>query len=132
MRILKGYSKDEQKELENVKKYMRCNDLLYNITGNPAEARCSLIGEKYTKAESDEQISIIRDILDFYTDKAKFADQKYYVHLIKGDENSYLNITSDGGAELDNKFEFGGWKTKFTRDEVVGIDPKLVPFMEEV
>ena len=54
------------------------------------------------------------------------------MHLIKGDENSYLNITSDGGAELDNKFEFGGWQTKFTRDEVIAINPKFVPFMEEV
>lgn len=57
--------------------------------------------------------------------------KKYYVHLIKGDEYSYLNINSDWGAELDNKFEFGGWQTKFTRDEVIAIDSKLVPFMEE-
>jgi len=74
MRVLKGYSKAEQKELEDAKKDMYCNDLINNITGNPAEARCSLIGKKYTKAETDERISIIRDILDFYTDNAKFPD----------------------------------------------------------
>ena len=132
VRILKGYSKAEQKELEYTKNNMSCNNLLHNITYFPANVGCNPIKDKYDNADTDERISIIRDILDFYTDKAKFADQKYYVHLIKGDENSYLNITSDGGAELDNKFEFGGWQTKFTRDEVVGIDPKLVPFMEEV
>ena len=58
--------------------------------------------------------------------------KKYYVHLIKGDEESYLNINLEGGAELGTKFGYGHWKTKFTRDEVVAINPKFVPFMEEV
>ena len=58
--------------------------------------------------------------------------KKYYVHLIKGDENSYLNIISNGVMELSNDFDSNGWKTKFTRDEVVAIDPRLVVFMEEV
>ena len=58
--------------------------------------------------------------------------KKYYVHLIKGDENSYLNIISNGVMELSNDFDSNGWKTKFTRDEVVAIDPRLVMLMEEV
>lgn len=132
MIILKGYSKDEQKELENAKKYMRCSDLLRNITGNPVEARCILIGEKYDKAETNKQSSIIKDILDFYTGEAKFSDKKYYVHLIKSDRNSYLKTDMRGEVYLDSNFEYGIWKTKFTRDEVVAIDPRLVTFMEEV
>jgi len=133
MRILKGYSKDEQKELECIKNLMSCNDLLHNITGNLADTESVLIRIKYYKADIDKRISIIKDILDFYTDKAKFTgSKKYYVHLIKGDEYSYLTISSDGGAELDDKFSFDGWRTKFTRDEVVAIDPRLVQFMEEV
>lgn len=131
MRILKGYSKEEQKELEYNKKNMSCNDLLHNITYFPANVGCNPIKDKYDNADTDERISIIRDILDFYADKAKFAEPKYYIHFIKSDEGSYLNITSDGGAELDNKFEFDGWQTKFTYDEVVAIDSRYVPFMEE-
>ena len=133
MRILTGYSKDEQKELENAKKYMDCSDLLHIITDFISGTRFNLIWEKYNEAEPDERISIIRDILDFYTDKATFTvPKKYYVQLIEGDEYSYLNINSEGGAELGTKFGFDGWKYKFTREEVVAIDPRLVPFMEEV
>lgn len=133
MRILKGYSKDEQKDLENAKKHMRCSDLLHIITDFISGTRFNLIWEKYNEAEPDEQISIIRDILDFYTDKATFAEpKKYYVHLIKDDKFSYLNITPVGEVSLDINFEYGIWKTKFTRDEVIAINPKLVPFMEEV
>lgn len=133
VRILKGYSKDQQKELEYARKNMSCNDFLHNITYFPATIECNPIKDKYDNADTDERISIIKDILDFYTDKAKFADlKKYYVHFIENDEYSYLNINSEGGAELGTKFGFGHWKTKFTRDEVVAINPKLVPFMEEV
>ena len=126
VRILKGYSKAEQKELEYTKNNMSCNNLLHNITYFPANVGCNPIKDKYDNADTDERISIIRDILDFYTDKAKFADQKYYVHLIKGDEYSYLNINLEGGADLGTKFGFGHWKTKFTRDEVVAIDPRQI------
>lgn len=111
---------------------MSCNDLLHNITYFPANTECGSIKDKYDGANTDERISIIRDILDFYTDKAKFSEQKYYVHLIKGDESSYLNITSDGVVELDDNLEFSGWQNKFTRDEVIAINPRLVVFMEEV
>ena len=133
VRILKGYSENEQKELEYARKNMSCNDFLHNITYFPATIECDSIKDKYDEADTDERISIIRDILDFYTDKAKFSKlQKYYVHLIKGDCYSYLNITPNGGAKLYNRLELNGWKTKFTRDEVIAIDSKLVPFMEEV
>jgi len=129
MRILKGYSKAEQRELEDNEKYMRCSDLLHNITGNPAEAICSLIGEKYTKAKPDEQITIIRDILDFYTDKAKFPEQKYYVQLIKNSEVGYLNRNKSytflilEGCHLSQNYQ-----TKFTEDEIKAIDPRYMAF----
>lgn len=58
--------------------------------------------------------------------------KKYYVHLFKDDEYSYLNVTLDGRAQLDNNFEFDDLKTEFTREEIISIDPRLVLFMEEV
>ncbi|MDG5112770.1 hypothetical protein [Companilactobacillus pabuli] len=77
VRILKGYSKNQQKELEYARKNMSCNDFLHNITYFPAPIECDSIKDKYDEADTDERISIIRDILDFYTDKAKFLEQKY-------------------------------------------------------
>jgi len=132
MIILKGYSKDEQKELEYTKKNMSCNDLLHNITYFPAPIECDSIKDKYDEADTDERISIIRDILDFYTDKAKFAEQKYYVHLIKGDRSSYLNIKQNGALELCSRFEHNSWKTKFTHEEIIAMNPQLLLFEEEV
>lgn len=133
MRILKGYSKAEQKELEYARKNMSCNDLLHNITYFPANTECGSIKDKYDGADTDERISIIRDILDYYAGVAKFAEpKKYYVHFIKGDESSYLNIDFDESLLIGNNSELMGLKTKFTRDEVVAIDPRLVVFMEEV
>jgi len=130
VRILKGYSKAEQKELEDAKKFMNCNDLLHNITGNPAEARCSLIGEKYNNADTDERISIIKDILDFYTDKAKFAGpKKYYVKLIRNNDSSYLNRSTPNGFcmaccyQPDEVFQ-----TEFTEQEIKAIDPRYMAF----
>jgi len=134
MRILKGYSKDEQKELEDAKrKYMNGGDLFHIITGFLPDTRCGLIWKKYDKADKDERISIIKDILDFYNGKAKFAGpKKYYVHLIKGDRSSYLNIKQNGALELCSRFEHNGWKTKFTHEEIIAMNPQLLLFEEEV
>ncbi|MFA6833020.1 MAG: hypothetical protein WCR36_12265, partial [Bacteroidaceae bacterium] len=62
MRILNGYSKSQQKELEEARKNMSCNDFLHNITYFPATIECDSIKDKYDKADTDERISIIRDI----------------------------------------------------------------------
>ena len=132
MRILKGYSEDEQKELENAKRHMSCNDLLLIITGNRATAEYCFIKGKYYKVKEDEQISIIRDILDFYCGDAKFPEQKYYVHFIKDNRYSYLTITPDGVLGLGSCLEIGSWKTKFTREEIIAMNPQFLPFMEEV
>ncbi|APX72060.1 hypothetical protein M5C72_02635 [Companilactobacillus allii] len=133
VRILRGYSKDEQKELEDAKKFMNCNDLINNITSYRANVECGSIKDKYDAAYTDERISIIKDILDFYIDDATFTEpKKYYVHFIKGNECSYLNTCFDERPLIDNNSDLMGLKTKFTRDEVVAINPKFVPFMEEV
>jgi Protein of unknown function (DUF1642). len=129
-RVLNGYSKDEQKELENAKKYMDCSDLLHIITDFISGTRFNLIWEKYNEAEPDEQISIIRDILDFYTDKAKFAGpKKYYVKLIRNNDSSYLNRSTSNGFcmaccyQPDEVFQ-----TEFTEQEIEAIDPRYKQF----
>jgi len=132
MRILKGWPENERKELEEAKDN-GFNDaicLINGIVGN--ENDCIFLTGRYEDESSDEDNLLARDIADYYCGNAKFPEQKYYVHLIKGDEYSYLNITSDGGAELDNKFAFDGWRNKFTREEIISMNPQLVPFMEEV
>ncbi|APX72471.1 hypothetical protein M5C72_04950 [Companilactobacillus allii] len=105
--------------------------LLYNFMSVDDEDYPSL-GDYFNPLSDENKTQFAQDLIDLYTGKAKFSDKKYYVHLIEGDEYSYLNINSEGGAELGTKFGFGHWKTKFTIDEVAAMNPQLVLFMEEV
>ena len=129
VRILKGYSKDEQKELECAKKHIDCNDLLHNITYFPAPIECDSIKDKYDEADTDKRISIIKDILDFYTDNAKFPEQKYYVQLIKNNVGSYLNKCSPNGFYMpDTCRQDKLTQTQFTEQEIKDIDSRYLAF----
>ena len=130
MRILKGYSKAEQKGLEYSKGNMSCNDFLHNITYFPACTECDSIKDKYDKANTDGRISIIRDILDFYTDKAKFAEQKYVVHDSVTDQYIYCNVL----AKEDLRWWKLGAETaeRKTKDEWLEISPAYEPMLEKV
>ena len=133
VRILKGYSENEQKELEEAKdsNFSSAIALIRGI--GDVDGDCHALSEKYYHGDTNENNRLARDIADFYTGKAKFAEpKKYYVHLIKGDEKSYLNITSYGSVDLLSNLEYIGQKNKFTREEIIAIDPRLVSFMEEV
>lgn len=129
VRILKGYSKAEQKELKKVKE-IDVNDFLHIITGLTFDTKFDQIWKKYNMSEQDKRISIIRDILDFYTDKAKFPEQKYYVQLIKNNDGSYLKrdmlngfCTTDGCQPDSIQFQ-----TEFTEQEIKDIDPRYMAF----
>ncbi|MFC6324022.1 DUF1642 domain-containing protein [Companilactobacillus baiquanensis] len=130
MRVLKGYSKNQQKELEYARKNISCNDFLHNITYFTAYAECDSIKDKYDKANTDERISIIRDILDFYTDKAKFPDpKKYYVQLIKNNDGSYLNRSKLNNSYMTNSCQSDDvFQTEFTEQEIKDIDPRYMAF----
>ena len=130
VRILKGYSKDEQKELEYTKKNMSCNNLLHNITYFPANTECGSIKDKHNHADTDERISIIRDILDYYAGVAKFAEpKKYYVQLIKNNDGSYLNRNRlDAFLTLDGCHSALSYQTEFTEQEIKDIDPRYMSF----
>lgn len=133
VRILKGYSENEQKELEEAKDngFLSSMTLIHGIGDDDDD--CHSLSKKYYRENPNENEQMAKDIIDFYCDKAKFAEpKKYYVQLIKGDCCSYLNIAPNGRAKLYNRLGLSGWKTKFTREEVVAMNPSLEPFMEEV
>ena len=133
VRILKGYSKSERKELEEAKDngFLSSMTLIHGIGDDDDD--CHSLSKKYYRENPNENEQMAKDIIDFYCDKATFADpKKYYVQLIAGDEESYLNINPNGGAKLYNRLGLNGWKVKFTIDEIDKIDPRLVMLMEEV
>lgn len=88
---------------------------------------------KYRTLDSHKEFDFMADINNVVMGTVIFPEpKKYYVQLIAGDEESYLSTNPIGGVQLYNRRGLNGWKTKFTRDEVIAIDPRLVPFMEEV
>lgn len=130
VRTLKGYSENEQKELEYSKGNMSCNNFLHNITYFPACAEFDSIKDKYDKANTDERISIIRDILDFYTGKAKFPEQKYYIKMPKV---NYPYLIRDMGGKFDHAqspdiLGLGSDENSFTEQEIKDIDPRYMAF----
>ena len=131
-RILKGYSKEERKELEEAKDNGFFSVIALICSIDREDDDCRALYEKYYREDTNSNNQMAKDIIDYYAGVAKFPDKKYYVHLIKNDCYSYINIDTDGEVKLDSRLELNGWKTKFTRDEVVAIDPRFVTFMEKI
>ncbi|MFD1471543.1 hypothetical protein [Companilactobacillus mishanensis] len=127
------YTADELKELKELSKAY--DSPMYAIS-KLLTARTHGVENlqaKYLEMRHEDEFDLMADINNVIMGTAVFPyPKKYYVQLIAGDEESYLNINPIGGEQLYNRLGLNGWKTKFTRDEVIAIDPRLVPFMEEV
>jgi len=129
------YTEDELKELKrfNTDYHSPMNAIKQIVKEGVVGDQLGHLREKYLAMEYEDEFDFMADVNNVVMGTAIFPNpKKYYVQLIKGDEYSYLNINSEGGAELGTKFGFGHWKTKFTIDEVAAMNPQLVLFMEEV
>jgi len=132
VRILKGYSKQERKELEEAKDngFLSSMTLIHGIGDDDDD--CHSLSKKYYRENPNENEQMAKDIIDFYCDKAKFAEsKKYYVHFVKGYKNGYLNVHKYTGeifistrTGIDNDV----FKTAFTDEEIIAIDPRYMAF----
>lgn len=132
VRILHGWTKDERKELEEAKGngFLSVIALICSIKRD--DDNCHALYEKYYRDDTNGNNQMAKDIIDFYCGNAKFPEQKYYVHFIKSNGYSYLTITPDGVLGLGSRLEIGSWKTEFTHEEIISMNPQFLPFMEEV
>jgi len=129
VRILKGYSKQERKELEEAKDN-GFNDaicLINGIVGN--ENDCIFLTGRYEDESSDEDNLLARDIADYYAGVAKFPEQKYYVKLIKNSDFSYLNRSKLNNCYMTSSCQSDDvFQTEFTEQEIKDIDPRYMAF----
>ncbi|AYE38419.1 DUF1642 domain-containing protein [Companilactobacillus zhachilii] len=128
VRILKGWTKEEREELEDAKETGNLGNFLHNITGYPEDTNCGYVWDNYHKASSREQISIIQDIVDFYTGKAKFSEQKYYIKMPKV---NYPYLIRDMGGKFDHAQSpdiLGSGENSFTEQEIKAIDSRYMAF----
>ncbi|WP_195701903.1 hypothetical protein [Companilactobacillus futsaii] len=79
MRILKGWTKDEQKELEEAKDngFFSVITLICSIDRDDDDD-CRALSEKYCRDDTNDNNQMAKDIIDFYYGNAKFPEQKYY------------------------------------------------------
>lgn len=134
MRILKGWTEEERKELKDIENNQQiatmvifeiCNEYLNGDNlSHPALYR------KYDANCSYEDDQLAKDIADYMKGDAKFAEQKYYVKLIRNNDESYLNRNMLSNFcsmtccyQPDDIF-----KTEFTEQEIKAIDPRYMAF----
>ena len=130
VRILKGWTKEERKELEEAKDngFLSTMTLINGIGDDDDD--CHALSEKYYREDPNDNDQMAKDILDFYCGNAKFPEQKYYVKLLDRDEG-YLNYQhSFDEFFVDDKddYEDGDYKTQFTISEIEDIDPRYKQF----
>jgi len=75
------------------------------------------------------------DVIDFLKGEVEFIPEKqelFYIHLAKGEEG-YVNIDKENGElALKDKKDTTYWKTEFTKEEVIQMNPSYVHFLEPV
>lgn len=134
VRILKGYSKEECKELEEAKNnhFGSAIDLIRGIVMGNND--CMYLAGKYAAENPGKDNQLARDIADYYAGVAKFAKpKKYYVHLIRNDDGGYLNKNRVNNSCMINSCQPDEiFQTEFTEQEIKAIDPRYMSFIVPV
>lgn len=128
VRILKGWTKDERKELEKAKDngYLSAMTLIDAIGDDYDD--CYALSEKYCREDPNDNDQMAKDIADFYTGKAKFPEQKYYIKMPKV---NYPYLIRDMGGKFDHAQSpdvLSSGENSFTEDEIIDIDPRYIAF----
>lgn len=130
MRILKGYSKAEQRELEEAKDngFLSVIALICSIKCD--DSNCHALYGKYYRDDTNGNNQMAKDIADFYCGNAKFPERKYVVHDKVADQYIYYNVLAKG--------ELRWWKlgvetaARKIEDEWLEINPAYEQTLERV
>jgi len=130
------YTADELKELKRIEKNnsspMNATRQIADIGNNSDKLKNLQI--KYAGIDYEDEFDFMADINNVVMGTAIFPEpKKYYVHLIKGDSDSYLNYGLDSkNYYTSDKEEISRLKTQFTKEEIRAINPNYLLFIEEV
>ena len=130
VRILKGYSKAEQRELEEAKDNGPLSVIALFCSIKRDDNNCRTLYEKYYREDTNGNNQMARDIADFYCGNAKFPGQKYVVHDKVADQYIYYNVLAKG--------ELRWWKLgvetaeRKTEEEWLEINPAYESMLEKV
>ena len=132
-RIIKGWTDEEREELEECKSGLGNSFDVVNGIINTS-SNCKQLSRKYWNNNSDkEDNQMFKDIADYFNDDAKFPVEKWCVHFVNSDEDSYLGYgLADDAYFVSGKEQDFYTKKQFTKSEVEDINPKYLEFLEKV
>ena len=130
------YTGAELKELKELgKNYGSPMTTVWRVVGKgDCNGPFKNLREKYFEIKPEDEFDFMADINNVVMGTAIFPEpKKYYVHLIKGDSDSYLNYGLDSkNYYTSDKEEISRLKTQFTKEEIRAINPNYLLFIEEV
>ena len=101
--------------------------LIYNFAESDEEDYPSL-SVYYHSLNNEDKTQFAQDLIDLYTGKARFPEQKYYVKLLDKEEG-YLNYQKSFNDYFANNNKYGSdYQTQFTISEIEAIDPRYKAF----
>lgn len=132
-----NYTEGELKELKKLSEYYHNTPILALWQAAGVEDCNGLfkgLRAKFIAIEHEDEFDFMADINNVVMGTAILPEpKKYYVHLIKGDSDSYLNYGLDSkNYYTSDKEEISRLKTQFTKEEIRAINPNYLLFIEEV
>ena len=130
------YTADELKELKRFSTdyHSPMNAIKQIVKEGVVGDQLGHLREKYLAMEYEDEFNFMADVNNVVMGTAILPEsKKYYVHLIKGDSDSYLNYGLDSkNYYTSDKEEISRLKTQFTKEEIRAINPNYLLFIEEV
>lgn len=126
MRILKGYSKRERKELEEAKdnNYSSAMILIHGIGEEYSD--CQALSEKYYHEDTNEDNQLAKDIVDFYSGNAKLPEQKYVLETTTPHSSAHTYIKGILGSTYGGIGAADEIKTTSNKEEALVLSKNTI------
>lgn len=126
VRILKGWTKEERKELEEAKDggFNNAIALINGIIEDDDD--CTSLTIKYLNESPYEDNQLAKDIADFYTGKAKFTEQKYVLETTTPHSSAHTYIKGILGSTYGGIGAADEIKTTSNKEEALVLSKNTI------
>ena len=127
MRILKGYSKEERKELEEAKDngFLSVITLFCSIHRGDDDD-CRALYEKYYCENTNKNNQMAKDIIDFYCGNAKFTEQNYVLETTTPHSSAHTYIKGILGSTYGGIGAADEIKTTSNKEEALVLSKNTI------
>lgn len=126
MRILKGYSKEERKELEEAKDNGFLSVIALFCSIKRDDNNCHVLYAKYYREDTNGNNQMARDIADYYTGNAKFLEQKYVLETTTPQSLAHTYIKGISGSTYGGIGAADEIKTTSNKEEALVLSKNTI------